>query len=150
MLENQTQLDPDTQSLVEAFAPLERDPHGRAPGTPGAKLDAGKNRLGLILYGFPRALEAVGHLSTFGAKKYSPHGWRAVPDGFERYTDALLRHLLAEGRGELLDRDSNLSHAAAVAWNALARLELCLSRVSDARPDIPIMGISEAGDEPRL
>lgn len=92
---------------------------------PGAKLDVGKNRLGLVLYGFARALEAVGRVGTFGADKYSPDGWVSVPDGVNRYTDALYRHLLAEAR-EDLDDESGLLHAAHAAWNALARLDLML------------------------
>ena len=34
----------------------------------GVKLDEGKNRLGLILGGFSRALWEVGRVGTFGAK----------------------------------------------------------------------------------
>jgi hypothetical protein len=48
-----------------------------------------------------------------------------VPEGYRRYTGALIRHLLKEPR-EALDKDTGLTHQAAVAWNALARLELML------------------------
>jgi hypothetical protein len=95
---------------------------------PGVKLDHGKPRAGLVLGGFARALTAVSDVGTFGAKKYTPHGWRSVPHGFERYTDAMVRHQLAEAVGEQFDAESGLSHAAHAAWNALARLELMLSR----------------------
>lgn len=104
----------------------ERDPYDMDPHAPGAKLDAGKCRIGLIMHGFPRALLAVGDVGTHGAAKYTRDGWVKVPDGVERYTDAMYRHLLAEGRAELVDRDSGLLHAAHAAWNALARLELML------------------------
>ena len=104
----------------------EADPNGRDPHTPGAKLDAGKNRLSLVMHGFPRALQAVGHVATYGAEKYTPNGWRDVPNGIERYSDAMYRHLLAEAAGELQDKDTCLLHAAHSAWNALARLELML------------------------
>lgn len=102
----------------------EVDPTGRSPHEPGAKLDAGKPKLGLVFLGFSRALAAVGDVGTYGAEKYSPRGWEAVPEGIERYTDAMLRHLLAEA-SESVDV-SGLPHAAQVAWNALARLELML------------------------
>ena len=102
----------------------ESDPTGRRPHEPGAKLDAGKPRLGLVFLGFSLALEAVGEVGTYGASKYSPKGWQEVPEGQERYTDAMLRHLLAEAT-EPMD-ESGLPHAAQVAWNALARLELML------------------------
>jgi hypothetical protein len=104
----------------------EHDPTGRAANEPGAKLDAGKPRCALVLGGFSRALEQVALVGTFGAAKYTDHGWRSVPNGQERYTDALWRHLLAEAQGLELDPDSSLLHAAHTAWNALARLELIL------------------------
>lgn len=116
----------------------ERDPHGRAANTPGAKLDSGKTRAGLAISGFARALLVVSEVATFGARKYTPGGWVAVPDGAERYTDAMYRHLLAEAAGEQLDDDSGLPHAAHAAWCALARLDLLL-RLRDGaeRPELP-------------
>jgi len=104
----------------------EADPHGKSPHQPGAKLDAGKNRMGLVLFDFARALTAVSQVGTYGATKYTDHGWTAVPNGQQRYTDALLRHLMREATGELHDPDTNLHHAAHAAWNALARLDLLL------------------------
>lgn len=104
----------------------ERDPLGKSQHETGAKLDAGKNRLGLVLGGFSRALQAVGEVGTYGANKYTDNGWVAVPNGVDRYTDALLRHLLREQEGEQNDSDTALRHAAHAAWNALARLDLML------------------------
>lgn len=92
----------------------------------GVKYDAGKPRYGLVLGGFPRALERVVQVGTFGANKYSDDGWLSVDDGHARYTDALLRHHFAEAGGEELDRESGMLHAAHRAWNALAVLELKL------------------------
>lgn len=104
----------------------EKDPNGKHPNEAGAKLDAGKNRLGLVLGGFARALQEVGTVGTYGANKYTDNGWVEVPDGERRYTDALLRHLLRESAGEERDPDTNLRHAAHAAWNALARLDLMI------------------------
>lgn len=109
------------------------DPQGFSAHDPGAKLDGGKVRLGLVMHGFPRALMAVGEVGTYGAGKYSDNGWMQVPDGESRYTDAMYRHLMAEAAGETTDRESGLLHAAHAAWNALARLELAL-RGKKARP----------------
>jgi hypothetical protein len=109
---------------------IESDPTGRSQHEPGAKLDEGKNRIGLMVGGFPHALEAVAQVTSFGAKKYAPNSWLEVPDGHARYTDAMYRHLLAEAAGETHDTDSGLLHAAQAAWNALARLEL---RIRDGR-----------------
>jgi hypothetical protein len=92
---------------------------------PGAvKYDAGKAPVfrGAVAY-FPRAIQAVAAVSAFGATKYAWEGWRHVPDGLNRYSDAMVRHLVEEGKGQIVDDDSGLLHASHVAWNALARLE---------------------------
>src|SRR5574337_650501 len=105
---------------------VERDPNGKGHTEPGAKLDAGKNRLGLVLLGFSRALQEVGKVGTYGAGKYSDNGWIAVPDGERRCPDAMLRHLMREAPGEDCDPDTGPAHAAPTASNALARLDLAL------------------------
>lgn len=102
----------------------EFDPSGKAPNEHGAKLDAGKTKAG-VLGDFGLALMAVGDVGTFGADKYSRGGWQGVANGQERYTDAMWRHLLKESQSPF-DEDSDLLHAAHLAWNALARLELML------------------------
>lgn len=50
-----------------------------------------------------------------------------VDDGIARYTDAMDRHNL---EGIESHDDSGLLHAAQVAWNALARLELMLRELN--------------------
>ena len=85
----------------------------------GIKHDHGKPRASLVVHGFARALLEVSAVATFGAEKYSPNGC-------ERYTDAMYRHLLAEAAGQQCDAESGLAHAAHAAWCALARLELML------------------------
>jgi hypothetical protein len=82
---------------------------------------------------FPKALLAVAHVSELGAKKYRWKGWETVPDGVNRYGAALTRHLLCDP----LSKDDGpggigVLHAAQVAWNALARLELII-REEDAK-----------------
>lgn len=105
---------------------LESDPGGLDPHAPGAKLDAGKNRLGLVLGGFARALEEVGKVGTYGANKYSDNGWKKVEKGAARYDDAMLRHWLKRAAGEAIDPETGLLHQAQVVWNALAVLEAML------------------------
>lgn len=109
----------------------EQDPLGKSSKEPGAKLDAGKPLVALVLGDFSRALLAISEVGTFGADKYSPHGWLSVPHGEDRYEDAKLRHLLYRHSGELIDQDSGLLHAAHEVWNALASLELYLRRTGD-------------------
>lgn len=118
----------------------ERDPSGKSANQPGAKLDAGKAPVmrGVVGY-FPRALEAVALVSAFGAEKYTWGGWRDVQDGFDRYSDAMGRHFLAEASEGRIDAATGLEHAAQVAWNALARLELQLSNLN----------VRQLGSEPR-
>ncbi len=102
----------------------EADPNGLDAHAPGAKHDAGKVRAGLLKQ-FPRALMAVAEVCTHGALKYSDGGWQHVDNGQQRYTDAMMRHLLKDGY-ETLDPDSGLTHKAHLAWGALATLELYL------------------------
>lgn len=109
----------------------ERDPNGVDAHSPGAKLDAGKNRVWLCVSGFSRALNAVSLVTTAGAAKYTPNGWMDVPDGEARYMDAFGRHMMALGRGEMIDPDTNCMHKAQMIWNLLASLELELRNTKE-------------------
>lgn len=110
----------------------ERDPNGLDPHVPGAKLDAGKTPLRRgALEQFPRALMAVADVSAYGAAKYTWGGWQTVPDGVQRYLDAGARHAALRAMGELIDKESGLSHLAQEAWNILAALELALRKAHD-------------------
>lgn len=107
---------------------METDPTGKAPHETGAKLDAGKNRLGLVLGGFALALEEVGKVGTYGAnEKYTENGWKDVPNGEKRYLDAKYRHEMAYHRGEINDPVTGIPHLAHAAWNSLAALHFHLS-----------------------
>lgn len=91
---------------------------------PGAKDDKAKPMAGVLL-DFSRALQIVVDVGTHGAKKYTRLGWATVPEGSQRYTDAMMRHLLAmDVDPDGLDKETGLPHLAHVAWNALAVLEL--------------------------
>lgn len=101
----------------------------------GEKHDKGKPRPQLVLGTMAQAVQAVIEVAEHGARKYSPDNWLKVPNALDRYTDAMLRHLLADLEGEERDKDSGLLHAAHAAWGALARLELMLHtvRITSAR-----------------
>jgi hypothetical protein len=76
-----------------------------AAGIEGArKDDTGKAPIyrGVLSY-FPNAIRGVSLVSLFGASKYAWNGWCFVPDGHNRYSDGLLRHLAQEAEGEVLD-----------------------------------------------
>lgn len=93
-------------------------------GTKGLKRDSQKPRPQLVMRDMAGALEQVIKLAEFGAKKYSDGNWLHVDDAHNRYTDAMLRHYLAEQQGELIDGETGIEHDVAVAWNALARLQI--------------------------
>lgn len=117
---------PSYRPLSEIFRAAEADPTGKSPHEAGAKVDAGKPRPALVLGGFARALMEVTHIGTFGAMKYTDNGWMEVPNGQARYDDAKMRHWLYEKMGQPTDPDTNRTHLAHEAWNALARLDLYL------------------------
>lgn len=90
----------------------------------GMKFDAGKPRWSLLMRGFAQSLAALVRVLTFGANKYAAHSWRTVPNGEERYRDALYRHLAAIESGEKCDPESGESHYTHAAFNLLALHEL--------------------------
>ena len=92
----------------------------------GIKHDRDKNRAYQILGEFPLALSEIVTVGEYGAKKYSLHNWKYVEEGYLRYSDAMMRHILCEISGEVHDRESEILHAAHTAWNALARLQLLM------------------------
>jgi len=96
------------------------------PHIPGAKLDNDKPDLDLVLGDFSKALMEVGKIGTFGAKKYTEHGWLSVLNGQRRYSSAMWRHIFQYKEGQELDLESGFSHLAHAAWNSLAVLELYL------------------------
>jgi hypothetical protein len=102
----------------------ERDPFGLPPDAPGCKLDDGKLIAGELLLSFPRAIRAIATIATYGAKKYSRHGFLSVPNAEVRYLDAMMRHLLAYGAGEIADRESGLPHLHHALWNIAAIIEI--------------------------
>lgn len=124
-----------TQVYLNESSNIENDPTGRSPNEPGSKLDAGKPAIwrGMFSY-FPRACTAVADVSTRGAQKYTWKGWESVPDGENRYLDAMARHIVKEAVEGLYDvgeggLGAEVLHRSQVAWNALAALELTLRRL---------------------
>lgn len=100
----------------------ESDPNGKSAHELGSKLDAGKCAAG-VLHDFAHALQAVANVGDFGMRKYTRGGWQAVPNGAERYFDAMWRHIL-KARHEEVDPDSKLPHLDHALWNLCAVIEL--------------------------
>lgn len=79
----------------------------------------------MMVLQFPRALKAIARRSEIGHEKYADidqdwQGFTITP--IEQYQDAIIRHLMNDGESH----ETELDHAAAVAWNAIAILELKL------------------------
>lgn len=88
------------------------------------KDDAHKIHPSYILSHMPQAFEAVLEVAEYGAKKYSPNGWKEVTNAQERYKEALLRHVLTYAAGHTFDEESKMQHLAHAAWNCLALMQL--------------------------
>jgi len=86
----------------------------------GTKRDQDKIQLHLLP---PRAELMIGEVLTFGAKKYSPNGWKYVENPNDRYMAAAMRHLNSARQGEQLDAESGLPHLAHAACCLMFILE---------------------------
>jgi len=83
------------------------------------KSDNGKPRFGLVP---PKAEMEVVQVLTHGGDKYGDENWRNC-DNWDRYLDALGRHLNAYRQGQKLDAESRLHHLAHAICCALFLLE---------------------------
>ena len=113
---------------------------------PGMKYDEGKPNLSLVFGGFNKALLDVGYIGTFGARKYTPNGWKAVENLYERYSSALLRHMFAAMSPrvkDIYDNETGRLHLAHVAWNALALTEHMLKSIDYNRYNAEALAQSE-------
>jgi hypothetical protein len=81
----------------------------------GKKFDAGKTRLELLPW---VALEEVGKVVTFGAKKYGDANWKKGME-WSRLMGSSLRHFSLFAQGKDIDDESGLPHLAHLACNAL-------------------------------
>lgn len=77
------------------------------------KFDKNKLRYDLIP---TESAKAEAEVLTYGAKKYKANNWKRADDT-SRYTAALYRHLEAWRAGELIDKESGLSHLAHAKTN---------------------------------
>jgi len=75
----------------------------------GVKYDSKKPDYSLIP---PHALDDVAKVLTYGAQKYDRHNWKQLENLDTRYFAAAQRHLWALQRGEILDEETGIHHAA--------------------------------------
>ena len=67
-------------------------------------------------------IENIVEVYTAGAKKYGPNQWENLPNGYQRYKAAMLRHLVEYEKGHRIDSGTGCQHLAQVEWNAIALL----------------------------
>lgn len=109
---------PDSRKAGRCYACREPDA-GSLPPAPARK-DCPVYS-GCLAY-FPDALLAVAQLSKLGNDKHNPGEplhWSRGKSG--DHADCLARHLLQHGD---IDPDTGLSHTVAIAWRALALLQV--------------------------
>lgn len=85
----------------------------------GEKHDSGKLLFGCLTQGLAPVLKGVVAVLTYGAKKYKRDSWQSVPNGRQRYMEALDRHLNKINLGQFKDRESGLPHVFHVVCNAM-------------------------------
>jgi hypothetical protein len=90
----------------------------------GIKHDDGKIPLELLS---DLALDEVGKVLAFGAKKYSPDNWRKGM-AWRRLIGAAKRHLGAFNRGVDIDEETGLPHLAHLMCCAMFLLEYQLTK----------------------
>jgi len=96
----------------------------------GMKFDGEKIKTELLYKDFVEQLEEIAGVLTFGANKYAPRSWQTVPNGFERYYAALIRHTNARNKGELIDPESGRSHLSHAACCLLFMMGLDSNNVT--------------------
>lgn len=91
------------------------------------KYDIGKTRWDKVPFDI---LEGLAKVTTYGANKYKENpdilNWKKVEDGYNRYFSALMRHLIADRKGEYLDKESGLPHMSHAMFNVV-----CLAYFSE-------------------
>lgn len=83
---------------------------------------------GKVPYSFllelPNSLAELCRVFEAGAKKYARGNWQKGGKPDEEYLDSAMRHLMALGRGEVIDPECGTHHAANAVWNLLVFVEL--------------------------
>ena len=75
----------------------------------GIKYDSAEPDYSLVP---PNALEDVVKVLTYGSQKYDRNNWQYLEDLDNRYFAAAQRHMWALHRGETVDSETGIHHAA--------------------------------------
>jgi Domain of unknown function (DUF5664) len=98
-------------------------------GEEGVKLSPEKAPIFTYCNQFKNAIEQLALRSKYGHDKYkeTDADWRnfaRVPNADFEYSNAEFRHALGLGN----DKESELDHLTAAAWNAVARLQIYIEK----------------------
>lgn len=90
----------------------------------GVKYDYGKPLAGDMIMIFPHALMGVAKCIEWGSHKYpQTDNYIRLKNGYKRYMNGIMRHLLKMMLGQQYDDETKLPHIYHVCWNALAICE---------------------------
>ena len=90
----------------------------------GVKYDNGKPLAGDMIMIFPHALMGVAKCIEWGSHKYpQTDNYIRLKNGYKRYMNGIMRHLLKIMLGQQYDDETKLPHIYHVCWNALAICE---------------------------
>lgn len=91
-------------------------------------------------------IEDIVKIYTAGADKYGPNKWQDLPDGYNRYKGAMLRHLMEFEKGNPIDEETGCLHLAQVAWNAIAML-YCSKQNNKSKQDQMLEALNKRIEE---
>lgn len=112
----------------QAMPEIHKLPKNFALFKEGTKHDNGKPLIGDMIIDYKVQLLELCKVFEHGTKTYGLGNWKQVENGEERFTNAMIRHLLRED--EVYDEETGLLHAAQVFFNAGARLYFILERMN--------------------
>ena len=95
----------------------------------GVKHDGGKPQIADMIVDYKDQLLELCKVFEHGTNTYGLGNWKSVENGEQRFTNAMIRHLLKED--EVYDEETGLLHAAQVFFNAGARLYFILKRLDN-------------------
>ena len=108
----------------------------------GVKYDNGKPLAGDMIIIFPHALMGVAKCIEWGSHKYpQTDNYIRLENGYKRYINGLMRHMLKICLGQEYDDETKLPHIYHVCWNALAICEHWFKNKSQEEKDKLMEGL---------
>jgi len=81
------------------------------------RMNKGKTRFDLLDWDF---IELMAKDMMFGIEKgYSENNWKQPVKNIGDINDSMLRHCIADSKGEFIDKESNLPHVVLMAINGM-------------------------------